>query len=502
MLLLESIELYGIGSWTRIAEHVGRSEQECRQHYFEVYIQTDTFPEPKPAPNLTEIDIQKLIEGHRASQNRMMGAASLSDVLADGVVQGEEGPPETEVPAEGIDSLMKPRVGPAAVKAETDANGWPAPSLEGELSDAALNATAKAAVPAAAATPAAHGNALPPAGSPRTCTLSPHHTAEGNGPPEPVAGAVGGKGPAIPNSTVALSEAQQTGYHAKRDEFDPDYDNEAECIVADLDFNPTDTPEEEAHKLNLITIYNKRLDSRAHHKQYVLTRGLIHVKKSQSLDRRRTAAERELVSKLRVVARYLPQPTFDGLADDLVAEQRLRARIRELQQYRSLGLRTFMEVDAYEAVHGGGKKDAVAVNQPGKSRLYRINMDDAAFESELALLDQLHASEALHRHHLAQTEGRGNEALQGWRTRRGALLDIAALPDAEPLNQQERFLCATERYLPAQFLAIKAETLRVAGGQDPAPPPHLQQPPFRIDPERSARLHEHFKSANAVKPPM
>ena len=35
-----------------------------------------------------------------------------------------------------------------------------------------------------------------------------------------------------------------TGFHAKRCEFDPEYDQEAECIVADLEFRE-DEPEDE-----------------------------------------------------------------------------------------------------------------------------------------------------------------------------------------------------------------------------------------------------------------
>jgi hypothetical protein len=84
-------------------------------------------------------------------------------------------------------------------------------------------------------------------------------------------------------NVVALSEAHQTGFHAKREEFDPEFDNEAETIIADLDFSKDDPPEEVETKLRLIDIYNKRLDSRAVHREYVLSRGLINVKTYQVL---------------------------------------------------------------------------------------------------------------------------------------------------------------------------------------------------------------------------
>ena len=43
MLLLEALELYGLGNWQRIAQHVGRPDLECRQHYYEVYVKLILF---------------------------------------------------------------------------------------------------------------------------------------------------------------------------------------------------------------------------------------------------------------------------------------------------------------------------------------------------------------------------------------------------------------------------------------------------------------------------
>ncbi len=43
---------------------------------------------------------------------------------------------------------------------------------------------------------------------------------------------------------VAGNSVEVTGFHAKRCEFDPEYDQEAECIVADLEFQE-DEPQDE-----------------------------------------------------------------------------------------------------------------------------------------------------------------------------------------------------------------------------------------------------------------
>ena len=47
-----------------------------------------------------------------------------------------------------------------------------------------------------------------------------------------------------------------TGFHARRVEFDPEYDNEAECVIADLEFGEGDSAEDRASKLRMLEIYN------------------------------------------------------------------------------------------------------------------------------------------------------------------------------------------------------------------------------------------------------
>lgn len=48
-----------------------------------------------------------------------------------------------------------------------------------------------------------------------------------------------------------------TGFHAKRMEFDPEYDNDAETIVADMEFNEYDTPADVQMKVQMLQLYNR-----------------------------------------------------------------------------------------------------------------------------------------------------------------------------------------------------------------------------------------------------
>eukprot|EP00959_Pyramimonas_sp_CCMP1952_P340999 7143088-Pyramimonas_sp.AAC.1 len=80
---------------------------------------------------------------------------------------------------------------------------------------------------------------------------------------------------------VGGNSSDLTGYHAKRNEFDPDYDNDAELPLAEMDFSPNDTAEEHALKARMLMIYNERLNERARRKQFILERGLLNVKRLQ-----------------------------------------------------------------------------------------------------------------------------------------------------------------------------------------------------------------------------
>lgn len=51
LLLLEGAEVYGLGSWADIADHIGgfRTKEEVREHYIKTYIESSKFPLPERA---------------------------------------------------------------------------------------------------------------------------------------------------------------------------------------------------------------------------------------------------------------------------------------------------------------------------------------------------------------------------------------------------------------------------------------------------------------------
>lgn len=63
-----------------------------------------------------------------------------------------------------------------------------------------------------------------------------------------------------PRSSVdeGPSMTELSGYNSKREEFEIEYDNDAEQMVADMEFKETDTNAERELKLRVLRIYNKR----------------------------------------------------------------------------------------------------------------------------------------------------------------------------------------------------------------------------------------------------
>jgi hypothetical protein len=80
---------------------------------------------------------------------------------------------------------------------------------------------------------------------------------------------------------VGGNQVEISGFHAKRREFEPEYDNDAEMIVADLEFRDGEPPEDTAAKLHIVDVYNARLDERERRRDFILERGLLNIRRQQ-----------------------------------------------------------------------------------------------------------------------------------------------------------------------------------------------------------------------------
>jgi transcriptional adapter 2-alpha len=145
-----------------------------------------------------------------------------------------------------------------------------------------------------------------------------------------------------------LSGSELAGYMPRRGDFDIEWDNDAEALLANMEFSANDAPNDRQLKLQIIEIYNAKLDERERRKQFLIDRGLLDYRKNQAEDLLLPPDERDLVNRMRLFARFHSPEEHEKFVKDLLKAKRLRKEIAKLQQYRRMGLQTLREAEMYE----------------------------------------------------------------------------------------------------------------------------------------------------------
>ncbi|KAF8414247.1 hypothetical protein HHK36_002247 [Tetracentron sinense] len=330
MLLLEGIEMYGLGNWAEVAEHVGtKSKLQCVDHYTNTYMNSPCFPLPDMS--------------HVVGKNRK----ELLD-MAKGHGEGKKG-----FPMLGDLTLKEESpFSPSRVKIEDLSKEGPAGQSPPGLSTGA-SAIKKAS------------NMAQIKDSPDPIKVEDSQIDRSIGVKKPKSS--GDEGP----SMTVLS-----GYNPKRQEFDPEYDYDAELSLAEMEFKDTDTVVERELKLRVLRIYSKRLDERKRRKDFILERNLLY---PNPFEKDFSSEEKEIYQRYKVFMRFLSKEEFEELIKTVIEEHRTRKRIQDLQEARDAGCRTSAEADRYleqrrrEAeVSARRAKESVQVGPSGKV-LQRVN---------------------------------------------------------------------------------------------------------------------------------
>ncbi|KAG0306029.1 Transcriptional adapter ada2 [Dissophora globulifera] len=138
-----------------------------------------------------------------------------------------------------------------------------------------------------------------------------------------------------------------SGYMPGRLEFETEYENEAEQVVKDMVFGEEDLAEEVDLKLMVLEIYNSKLNKRMERRKFVFERGFLDYKKNQSVEKKRSAKERDIINSVRVFAQIQTNDDYKKFVDGLLKEMHLRERIAELQEFRANGLTTLAAGQEY-----------------------------------------------------------------------------------------------------------------------------------------------------------
>lgn len=224
-------------------------------------------------------------------------------------------------------------------------------------------------------------------------------------------------GPLSPSLTVplpkiaelSLAEQQHLGYMPKRDDFEREFDNEAEALISTLSINPTDDDEVDVDmKLAHVDMYRRKLAERSKKKTIARDYNLVSLfyktltadeqfmsqmylqpslqsvlsdedtnhsvgslsakspapnssitisapskKRSCSPSKTGETAEKKenqkLLDKFKVFAQFQSSNDQQAMFDNFKREKELKVRIRELIRFRRNGLKRLSEVADYES---------------------------------------------------------------------------------------------------------------------------------------------------------
>ncbi|KAM3345185.1 transcriptional adapter ADA2b isoform X1 [Capsicum galapagoense] len=384
MLLLEGIEMYGMGNWAEVGEHVGtKSKEACVDHFKDAYLDSPYFP----LPDMTHVmgkNRKELLAMAKGNFTDKKGVSSLGEVV-----------PKDE------------SFSPSQVKVEDSHRKGPSGRLSA-VSNAGITGIKK------------------PSSKSQIKNQNEPVKLEGRN--------FGGKKPkSLKEDGSSLMKL--SGYIPKREEFDPEYDNDAEQLLADMEFKETETEQERELKLRVLRIYSKRLDERKRRKDFILERNLLQ---PSEFEKNLSPEEKDLCRRYDAIMRFLSKEEHEELMKTVVSEHRYLKRIQELKESRAAGCHSSTEVDRYlerkrkrELEDGVPRKES---SQIGPMSQESLNMP-ASSDSLGTHSNRKPCSQA----NLSSINDSG----------------VAALSAGELLSEPEKQLCREIRLSPHHYLRMQ-----------------------------------------------
>ncbi|KAJ2484763.1 Transcriptional adapter ada2 [Coemansia sp. RSA 2320] len=272
------------------------------------------------------------------------------------------------------------------------------------------------------------------------------------------------------------SNHEIVGYMPGRLEFETEYENEAEQVVKDMMIADDDSPEEVELKQIVLRIYNGKLDRRQQRKRFIFERGLLEYRKHQSIEKKRTKEERELVGRVKVFARMQTKEDYDALTAGLLSEHALRQRIAQLQEWRRNGITSLDDGAQFEA-----------------ERSQRLSRRATTLRDSAHLLDRLQKI-------VLARSVREVEPSKTLVRKSVNPLDIENAEGVELLSPSERDICSRLRIFPRPYLVVK-EALLAEYARTGILKRRQARQLVKIDVNKTSKLYDFFVQSGWIKAP-
>ncbi|KAJ6343280.1 hypothetical protein OIU76_005087 [Salix suchowensis] len=409
ILLLEGIEMYGFGNWTEVSEHVGtKSKSQCIDHYNAVYMDSPCFPLP--------------------DMSHVMGKTR-EELLA-----MAKGNVEMKKEFSAFEELTLNQESPFSVKIKSDA------SKKEDLashSSSVLNAELSTHMGSSS------GNTFSDAVKKASNEAQVKDKIKVE---EPLSDrSIGEKKPRLCGEE-GPSMTELSGYNVKRQEFEIEYDNDAEQLLADMEFKDTDTDAELDMKLRVLRVYSKRLDERKRRKDFILERNLFY---HDAFEKNLSPEEKEIYQRYKVFMRFHTKEEHEELMKTVIEDHRIMKRIQDLQEARAAGCQTAGEAQGFidqkrkkEAEENAQRAKECMPAGPAGKLLQKPNNLDSSPHGAVRCSTVFHPGG--NDSSLMIAKQSISSSLDEW--------DITAFLGADLLSESDKRLCCELRILPAHYL--------------------------------------------------
>ncbi|KAL7600596.1 transcriptional adapter ADA2 [Lactuca sativa] len=438
ILLLEGIEMYGLANWNEVAEHVGtKSKSHCIEHYNTIYMNSPCFPLPDMSHVMGK-NREELLAMARGHGEAIKGLPTGGELLVK-----EESPFSARIKVEGS-STVNPSTGAgkrtsSIVQSDKGGDGI---KIEDSHADRSF-------------------------GEKKLRTSVEE----------------------VPSIT------ELTGYNFKRQEFEVEYDNDAEQLLADMEFKETDTEAERELKLRVLRIYSKRLDERKRRKDFILERNLLY---ADPFEQGLSPEEKEICRRYRVFMRFHTKEEHQELLKTVIEEHRIRRRIEDLQEARAAGCRTSADAERYieQKRKRESEENARRINNNSNNNNIN-NINNINNNNSNSNIQPGPSGKFLQRANHLKSDLDGSPHGGKDSSSTGGGLAIASLDDwdvtghlgADLLNEAEKRLCTEIRVLPVHYLSMLEKlSIEILNG-------HISQKSdahrlFNVDPTKVDRVYD------------
>lgn len=239
-------------------------------------------------------------------------------------------------------------------------------------------------------------------------------------------------------SRDSMNSKLLAGYNAARSDFEVNFDNHAELLMCDLDFDEFQ-PNDDTYKLGralqvaIVQAYNTRLKERARRRRIIREHGLIAFRRVISwIQRYENTITRPLVERLLIFMQLVDGLEFDYIMEGLHRVGELKNHINRLLEFRHNGLKHFHSVHMFQKLskmrQEYERERKQYMNNPEYS--WRSLMPDA-------------------------TAGSNSPNPVNTSRKPAPPLTVMGLPGYEKLSTEERELCSVARIVPANYLEFK-----------------------------------------------